>query len=897
MKKLTKEKIVALILLLFAVGFNLWLYKLEPTATIDPNDNAFQFGLVDRTNTIWDFAIKKCSSSLGGILTFPICQFSYLGDHWVHNWADGFNLPFYYSHVPQILIVASWRFIALFAPQLSLFTYYHIVIYLLLCLFPISVFIALRVMGLSWMTAGVGALFATNLSTDGLYGLDPSSFLWRGYGLSSQLFAMIWLPQAIAYSYRFFAAQEGEEVGKRFLRELASGLKYLWVKMNREGRHLASGGNSNPVQEAQRATRKNSFHEFLIPAIFYITATTAGHLGIGMIAMLSAGFLGIAIPIMKVFRQQTFRDVVGSLREQIIRVIIVCGVAIFILGYWIIPIFIYGNYHNISFWDPVWKFNSYGTKEVMIRLFNGDLFDFGRLPILTYLSILGIIVSLSAASWKFFEDRFSSLAKSGKTKSEPVASSGSRKITNSQSPNEPTSARTEDYSPLAFLFIFWLLFYFGRTTWGGLIDLIPGMKDFHLSRFIVGLHAAGMLLAPIGFVWLAEFGSRITNDGLRKLTTLRINYSFIRLFAYLIIGLLLIPPVFQWTITYNTLNNDLIVRANTNHAKVAADEQKLFAKLNSLEPARVFAGRGGSFGKNFRVAETPYFMDLSTYGIPTTLWLPETWSMNSDTEQFFSEDQAKDYDLYNMKYVAAPPDQTPQPFWTLIDQAATWKLYSVPTSGYFTVGIRPAIVSINKINFYTVVHLWVQSDAHKNGLFPELTFDASYPKTTGLPNFKMTDEVTYVTPDKKTHNLFAEPPIYLPPGFMSVEQFNNTTIKQYNNLKLIGPEKNDTNMIFSTKVDVGTNCQQCLVILKQTYHPSWRAWVDGKPVKPIIVFPFYIGVQVGQPGVHEVTLAYEPSLMKMALLYLAIIAIVLWVIVIILRRKDQKSLTSTVKHG
>jgi uncharacterized membrane protein YfhO len=87
------------------------------------------------------------------------------------------------------------------------------------------------------------------------------------------------------------------------------------------------------------------------------------------------------------------------------------------------------------------------------------------------------------------------------------------------------------------------------------------------------------------------------------------------------------------------------------------------------------------------------------------------------------------------------------------------------------------------------------------------------------------------------------------------------------------------------------------VILKQTYHPSWRAWVDGKPVKPIIVFPFYIGVQVGQPGVHEVTLAYEPSLMKMALLYLAIIAIVLWVIVIILRRKDQKSLTSTVKHG
>ncbi len=889
MKNLTKEKIVAFILLLFAVGFNLWLYKLEPTATIDPNDNAFQFGLVDRTNTIWDFAIKKCSSSLGGIITFPICQFSYLGDHWVHNWADGFNLPFYYSHVPQILIVASWRFIALFAPQLSLFTYYHIVIYLLLCLFPISVFIALRVIGLSWMTAGVGALFATNLSTDGLYGLDPSSFLWRGYGLSSQLFAMIWLPQAIAYSYRFFAAQEGEEVGKQFLRELASGLKYLWVKMNGAGRHLASGKNSNLAQETQRATRKNSFPEFLIPAIFYITATTAGHLGIGMIAMLSVGFLGIAIPIMKVLRQKTFRDVVESAREQIIRIIIVCGVAVFILGYWIIPIFIYGNYHNISFWDPVWKFNSYGTKETMIRLFNGDLFDFGRLPILTYLSILGIIVTLLSAGRQNFSSNATQGMDGKKSRNSLLGGAAEKRL--------PTSAQAGDYSPLAFLFIFWLLFYFGRTTWGGLIDMIPGMKDFHLSRFIVGLHAAGMLLAPIGFVWLAEYASRIMNDGLRKLTSLRINYSFIRLFVYLIIGLLLVPPVFQWTITYNTLNNELILRANTNHAKVAADEQKLFAKLNSLEPARVFAGRGGSFGKDFRVAETPYFMDLSTYGIPTTLWLPETWSMNSDTEQFFSEDQAKDYDLYNMKYVAAPPNQTPQPFWHLIDQAATWKLYTVPTSGYFTVGIRPAIVSINKINFYTVVHLWIQSDAHKNGLFPELTFDSSYPKTTGLPNFKMTDEVTYVTPDKTTHNLFAEPPVYLPPGIASVQQFNTLSNKNLTDAKLIGPEGNDTNMVYSTKVDVGTNCQQCMVILKQTYHPSWRAWVDNKPVKPIIVFPFYIGVPVSQPGIHEVTLAYEPSTLKMALMYLAIIAIILWVIVIMLRRKDQERLRTTVKHG
>jgi len=90
------EKLFAIAMLLFAIGFNLWLYRLEPAATLDPNDNAFQFALVDRTNQIWDFAAKKCSINI-------LCFSSYLVDHWVPNWAEGYNLPFYYGHVPQIV--------------------------------------------------------------------------------------------------------------------------------------------------------------------------------------------------------------------------------------------------------------------------------------------------------------------------------------------------------------------------------------------------------------------------------------------------------------------------------------------------------------------------------------------------------------------------------------------------------------------------------------------------------------------------------------------------------------------------------------------------------------------------------------------------------------------------
>jgi hypothetical protein len=61
---------------------------------------------------------------------------------------------------------------------------------------------------------------------------------------------------------------------------------------------------------------------------------------------------------------------------------------------------------------------------------------------------------------------------------------------------------------------------------------------------------------------------------------------------------------------------------------------------------------------------------------------------------------------------------------------------------------------------------------HKNGLFPEMTFDKSYPKSFGIPNFKMLDEVTYITPDGKKHNIWSQPPVYLPPGIKSIEEYN-----------------------------------------------------------------------------------------------------------------------------
>jgi hypothetical protein len=789
------EHIIALLMLLFAVGYNLYTYRLEPTAKIDPNDNPFQFALVYRTNEMWDFALRTCPKTI----TYPICFTGYLIDHWVPNWAQGFNLPYYYGHFPQISIVASYRFLHLFFANLTLFAYYHIVIYALLCLFPISVFMALSIIGLSPIAVGFGALLASQVSTDGLYGLDPSSFLWRGYGLSSQLFAMIWMPQALAYAYRFFRTNIS-----------------VYEKLK---------------QPKKLVTLLLSSLDFRLSVLFTVL-TISGHLGIGVIGMMSIGILAISPLCIGILKKVSVKELIRLGREHISKLVFIAGLSIFVLSYFILPAQLDSKFHNLSFWDPVWKFDSWGWKEVMNLFTNGYLFDFGRgFPYFTALIFIG---GFSA----FFKRK-----------------------------------DKEDDMPLtafSFLFLFWIVMFFGRATWGGLIDLIPSMRDFHQSRFIVGVHLTGMLLAPIGFAYLVDvltglfvqiqpaiktFLASLEEKDDEELDKAKKRTLTISPVIPLIIGVLLsvigVIAIYPQTSRYSSFNDVLIKRGNDNFDKQNPDVQKLFADFKTSTPGRVFTGRGGSWGKKLTIAETTYFLHLSTYGVPVILWLPETWSPSSDVEQFFIEDRPEHYDLLNVRYVVTTPDIEAKSFWKLKDETPSWKLYEVPTNGYFGSGSLAAVVSTGKEWYVNVVRLWLQSDYPKNKIFPQLTFSKKEMMSAPIPAFGMLDEANFQTRDNKIFSIFGAPPTYEAPDS--------------SHLTVVGPEKVDSDMIFSTKVKVDAPCPRCLVFLKQSNHPNWQAYVNGKKVPSFITFPFYSAVKLETPGEYTVEFKYQPKTSKLFL--------------------------------
>ena len=50
------------------------------------------------------------------------------------------------------------------------------------------------------------------------------------------------------------------------------------------------------------------------------------------------------------------------------------------------------------------------------------------------------------------------------------------------------------------------LFAFGRTTFGPLVDLVPGGADLFFRRFMMGVQLVALLLAGRGAAWLAAGG-------------------------------------------------------------------------------------------------------------------------------------------------------------------------------------------------------------------------------------------------------------------------------------------------------------------------------------------------------------------------------------------------------
>jgi hypothetical protein len=796
------KKYFPIILILAAVLFNLYTLFPELSIQIDLNDNIFHFGLVNRMNIVWQNS--GCPFSLRCLPN--------LLDHNVPEWAQGYSLPYYYQHLPHLFVVATYKIFnplfSIFHSPFSIFNHFHLLQYLLLAFFPIIMYFSCRLFGLPRLTSALAALLSTHLSTDGLYGLDVSSFTWRGFGVYSQLLAMIFLPLCLAQIYHTI---------------------YIYNK---------------------RAPRLGLN---ILTSVFLLAATFASHLAFGLIALLSVPFIPISFikindqlgyiqermrgrllknidppssrPQIKStdlnrriierggtnsiyspnFWPRAFEKVLPRILHDSFRLyfllFLILSFTFLLLSYWFIPLLSQSAFHAQSFWDSPWKWDSYGLKTVLNQFLNGALLDHDRFPIFTLLTLLGFFVAAYRAQKK--------------------------------------------YLYLAFLFPLWFILYMGRPTLGPLLKIIPMTGETHLHRLINGLHLSALFLAPIGLSWLIKQGSKIFHPSLKKITTPIIAVAIITIICF---------PVYRQTSRYLNYNKMLINAGNDELSRDLPNFLKLTDHLKTLLPSRLHVGKTGNWGHNQKAGPTPLYMALTTQGFETIGFLPETWSLNSDTEQFFADDRPEHYNLYNIRY-SVVPDWFKIDFLKPLGQYGKYYLYETPTTGFFDLVRSRQTVLLDKKDIINPVHYWLFTDQPKNKEHPTLIISGSNTLSFVGEEVKFLDTANYQK-GAAIYNLFTDPPFFkplpAPKGQIKDEKINFQT--------------------YEAHLSVPDPCDFCHGLFKMTYHPNWQIFIDGQKTEKVMLFPAFIGFPI-TPGEHTIKAVYQPEPLKIPLLFLGIISL------------------------
>ncbi|HYA34557.1 MAG TPA: YfhO family protein [Candidatus Binataceae bacterium] len=163
-----RAALLAVALVLIPVVFNAvaLLPELRPIPRI--NDESWHYVFIQRANA----AIS------GGANPF---------DPWIPELECGFPYFTYYQHLPHLAVVALSR---LTFGHVSLIEMFCVVRYLLLVGFPLTVYWSMRTMEFSIPASATGAAFSSLIAAPHVMGFEYESYLWNGWGLYTQLWAM-----------------------------------------------------------------------------------------------------------------------------------------------------------------------------------------------------------------------------------------------------------------------------------------------------------------------------------------------------------------------------------------------------------------------------------------------------------------------------------------------------------------------------------------------------------------------------------------------------------------------------------------------------------------------------------------------------------------------------------
>ncbi len=567
-------------------------------------------------------------------------------------------------------------------------------LYLLLSLWPVSVYLSARAFGARPPAAAASAAMAPFLASATGVGYEQHAYVWIGYGVWTQLWASWTLPLAWGYGWRAI----------------------------REGRGYLRAG-------------------------LFTALTVALHFETGY----------LALSVLLVWPLAAGRPFVARFRRA---AVVLAGSLVASL--WVIvPLLDQRSWAAVN--EPfqgTGLVNGYGAGRVLGWLLSGQLLDHGRLPVVTMFAAVGL--SLAWLAW---------------------------------------SSNADGRALLVALAVC-LLYAFGRTTLGSLVDLIPGNQDLFFRRFMMGVQLAALLLAGRGAGWLAARCMALLQNRVRRWPR-RLSPV-----AVLAAAIAVLAPAWLQLGAYDSRDGAAIAAQRRADATQGAGLDRLIAVIRREGGGRTYAGMPSNWGQSFTVGAVPVFKYLESRDVDEVGYTLRTASLMTDPEYWFDERNPSDYRLFGIRYLILPASQPPPVPARLSMRSGAYSLWTLPGAGYLQVGRTVGELSANRANVGVRSVPLLDSQLAQAGEYLRVAWGQPGGRERRLPQ-----------------------PTPAPPA--------GTLLAQSDRLQ-------------QGRVAASVRMRQAgIVVLSASFDPGWTATVDGRRQRTEMVAPALVGTTV-PAGTHRV---------------------------------------------
>jgi Bacterial membrane protein YfhO len=608
-------------------------------------------------------------------------------------------------------------------------------LYLLLSLWPVSVYLAARAFGAGRPAAAASAAMAPFLMSAPGVGYEQGAYVWLGYGVWTQLWAMWTLPLAWGLSWRAI----------------------------RDGRGY-------------------------LPAVVATALTVALHF--------ETGYLALAALL--VWPLVAGRPLAARLR----RAAVLLGGSLLASAWVIVPLLRQRPWAAVN--EPLQGtglVNGYGARQVMDWLFTGQLLDAGRLPVITVCAALGL--ALAWLAW---------------------------------------SADADARALLTALAVC-LLLAFGRTTFGSLVDVIPGSADIFFRRFTMGVQLVALLLAGRGAAWLAARCGRLLEARVPRWP------AVLSAAAVLVAAVAVLAPAWLQLDAYDRQDGAAIAAQQRADAAQGAELDRLIAVIERDGGGRTYAGMPSNWGEDFMVGTVPVFKYLESQDVDEVGYTLRTASLMTDPEYNFDDSDPSDYRLFAIRYLIIPAGDKPPVPAQLAMRAGPYWLWTIGGDDYVQAGQIVGEISANRANVGARSLPLLGSGLAADGAYLSVNYGSGGGADGPLPT---------------------------------------------------APSKSSAGPVSAERVDLDDGAAAATVrmrrpgvaVLSASYDPGWTATVNGRPEPVRVVAPALVAVNV-PAGTDHVVFSFHgygdyPELFALSGLTLVLLAAAPVVLGRAKRRRDPR---------